>query len=169
MDEKFERIERIINAESAAYDKENSVWVLNNVSINTVAEEKVETFDTYKDSEYSEAPELFLTPRVEVKELTVEQLKSVLTIIKRTGGSSREILAEIANRRAFPFASFVVSFLGLALGSGYVRGGNRLSILASVALGYGYYILQSTFESISSLNMRYGDRLHTKISTQVIT
>lgn len=149
LDEKFERIERIINAKTATYDKENSAWRLEDVSVNHVKEERVEKLPVFEDPEYSEVPELFLTPRVEIKELTVEQLKSVLTIIKRTGGSSREILAEISNRRAFPFASFVVSFLGLALGSRYVRGANALSIAMSVALGYGYYVLQASLEAIS--------------------
>lgn len=149
LDENFERIERIINAKTATYDKENSAWRLEDVSVNHVKEERVEKLPVFEDPEYTEAPELFLTPRVEIKELTVEQLKSVLTIIKRTGGSSREILAEISNRRAFPFASFVVSFLGLALGSRYVRGANALSIAMSVALGYGYYILQASLEAIS--------------------
>ena len=149
LDEKFERIDRIINAESAIYDRENSVWKLKNVNINNIKEERVDNLLTYEDPEYSEEPELFLTPSVEVKELTVQELKDVLTIIKRTGGSSKEILAEIANRRAFPFASFVVSFLGLALGSRYVRGANALSIAMSVALGYGYYVLQASLEAIS--------------------
>lgn len=149
LDEKFERIERIINAKTATYDKENSVWRLEDVSVNHVKEEKVEKLPVFEDPEYNEEPELFLTPKIEVKELTVQELKDVLTIIKRTGGSSREILFEIANRRAFPFASFVVSFLGLALGSRYVRGANALSIAMSVALGYGYYVLQSSLEAIS--------------------
>lgn len=149
LDSKFERIERIINASSAEYDREKSVWKLKNVTINNVQQEKIERYPEYEDPEYHEEPELFLTPKVEVKELTVKELKEVLTIIKRTGGSSVEILAEIANRRAFPFASFVVSFLGLALGSRYVRGANALSIAMSVALGYGYYVLQASLEAIS--------------------
>ncbi|GLI55568.1 permease [Propionigenium maris DSM 9537] len=149
LDSKFERIERIINAESAQYNREKSLWELKNVTINTVQKERVETLASYEDKEYHEEPELFLTPKIEVKEMTVKELKDVLTIIKRTGGSSREILAEIANRRAFPFASFVVCFLGLALGSRYVRGANALSIAMSVALGYGYYILQASLEAIS--------------------
>jgi len=153
LDSKFEKIERIINAESARYDRKKSVWILKDVVINNVQEERIETHKEYIDSEYKEEPELFLTPNVEVKELTVRELKDVLTVIKRTGGSSVEILAEIANRRAFPFASFVVCFLGLALGSRYVRGANALSIAMSVALGYGYYVLQASLEAISLSGM----------------
>ncbi len=149
LDSNFERIERIINAKKATFDKKDSVWKFEDLVINNIKTNNETKLSNYSDPKYNEKPELFLAPKVEKKELTVQELKDVLTIIKRTGGSSRELVLEIVNRRAFPFASFIICFLGLALGSRYVRGASAVSIAMSVGLGYGYYVFQASLKALS--------------------
>ena len=73
-------------------------------------------------------------------------MKKSIREIKSVGGDTREFLVD-QNRYSFPFASFIISFLGLSLGSRYVRGASAINLALSVALGYGYYIVQASFES----------------------
>lgn len=70
--------------------------------------------------------------------------------MKSIGGDTRELLVELGNRYSFPFASFVISFLGLALGGRYVRGTSAVSLGICVLLGYGYYVVQASFEALSA-------------------
>ena len=102
-----------------------------------------------KENKYDDEPEKFITKSVEPKTLTIKELKKSVREIKSIGGDTRELLVEIGNRYSFPFSSFIISFLGLSLGSRYVRGASAISMALSVALGYGYYIVQASFEALS--------------------
>lgn len=149
LDADFQKLLKIITAEKGVYDRENQIWKFQGVTVNVIEEKRSYKQDTLVDERYNEEPERFLAPNVNPKLLTVKELRSTLGAIKQTGGNSREILMELGTRTSFPFASFVVSFLGLALGSRYVRGASAVSIAMSVGLGYGYYLLQASMEAIS--------------------
>jgi lipopolysaccharide export system permease protein len=149
LDANFEKLLKIITAEKGIYDRENKIWKFQGVTVNLIDENRSYKQETLVDERYNEEPERFLAPNVEPKVLNIKELRSTLGAIKQTGGNSREILMELGNRTSFPFASFVVSFIGLALGSRYVRGASAVSIAMSVGLGYGYYLLQASMEAIS--------------------
>ena len=52
-------------------------------------------------------------------------------------------------RLSYPFAAFIISFIGLSLGSRYVRGTSAVSIALCIVTGYLYYIVKATVEAIS--------------------
>ncbi|WP_321327937.1 LptF/LptG family permease [uncultured Ilyobacter sp.] len=149
LDSEFEKLTKIITAEKGTYDRENKLWKFENVTVNNLEKNSSYTLPVMQDVRYDEEPERFLAPSVNPKLLTIKEMRSTLGAIKQTGGNSREILMELGDRTAFSFASFVVSFLGLSLGSRYVRGASAVSVAMSVGLGYSYYIVQASMEAIS--------------------
>lgn len=146
----FDKVERIITAKEGRYNFTKKVWMLKDANI--FDGEKVQkpvTEKIFTDEKYNDEPDKFITQRVVPRTLTIKELKKAVREIKSVGGDTRELLVEIGNRYSFPFASFIISFLGLSLGSRYVRGASAISMALSVALGYGYYIVQASFEALS--------------------
>ncbi|ADO82157.1 LptF/LptG family permease [Ilyobacter polytropus] len=149
LDSEFEKLTKIITAEKGIYHRENKLWKFENVTVNNLEKKSSYTLPVMQDVRYDDEPERFLAPSVNPKLLTIKEMRSTLGAIKQTGGNSREILMELGDRTSFSFASFVVSFLGLSLGSRYVRGASAVSVAMSVGLGYSYYIVQASMEAIS--------------------
>lgn len=149
LNDSFDKIEKIIAAEDGAYDFKNKEWVLRNGMINDFVTNKSEKFKLYSKPIYNENPEKFIAIDVDPDLLTNKELKRAIRDIRTTGGDVKEYLVTLGKRYSFPFASFIVVFLGLSLGSRYVRGASAISIALSVGFGYGYYIVQASFEALS--------------------
>lgn len=150
LNEEFNKVERIITAKEGRYNFSKKVWVLKDANIYDGEKlEKPKEVKIFTENKYDDEPEKFITKSVEPKTLTIKELKKSVREIKSIGGDTRELLVEIGNRYSFPFSSFIISFLGLSLGSRYVRGASAISMALSVALGYGYYIVQASFEALS--------------------
>lgn len=151
LNDDFTKIERIIAAPDARYNFSKKMWMLKDVNI-TYGDEnkKPETMEYFADSKYSDNPDHFITSSVEPRTLTIKELKQTIRDLTSVGGDTRELMVELGNRYSFPFASFIISFLGLALGGRYVRGTSAVSLGVCVLLGYGYYIVKATFEAFTS-------------------
>lgn len=147
MSDNFDKIERVIFADNGYFDRNEKVWKLKKVKINNLQLGTQENLDTYSSEEYREEPEKFVTLLVDPEILDNKELKKELVNLKNTGIDTREGISEIANRYSFPFASFVVVFLGLALGSRYIRSSSAMNVILSIFLGYGYYIVHASFEA----------------------
>ena len=144
----FTEIEKVIIAEKGEYNRETNTWELKNVVVNDLKNRKSETHSLYVSEEYKEPPENFVTLSIDPRLLTTKELKKEIKDLRITGGDIRNGMVELGNRYSFPFASFIISFLGLSLGSRYVRGNSAMSIVLCMFLGYGYYIMQASFESL---------------------
>ena len=82
--------------------------------------------------------------------LTIKELKKTIKEQKNIGEDTRIYLAELAKRYSFPFASFIVAFIGLSISSKYVRGGRTtINLVICVVAGYGYYLVSGAFEAMS--------------------
>ena len=147
MSDDFEKIDRVLFADKASFDKKTNRWVLKNVKISNIDSKTQENLKTYTSDEYDEEPEKFVTRLVDARILTNRELRHELVNLKNTGIDTRDGLSEIAGRYSFPFASFIIVFLGLSLGSRYVRNSSAINVIISVFLGYGYYIVQASFEA----------------------
>lgn len=153
INEAFDEIEKVIIAESGVFNRTENRWELKNVVINNLKEKKTETYPSYSSPEYKEPPENFVTLSIDPRLLTTKELKKEIKDLRITGGDIREGMMELGKRYSFPFASFIISFLGLSLGSRYVRGNSAISIVMCMFLGYGYYIMQASFESLGKNNL----------------
>lgn len=151
LNDSFDKAERIITAQEGRYNFSKEMWMLKDANIYYGDDsKKAETQEFFADSKYRDNPENFITLTVEPRTLTIKDLKKTIREMKSIGGDTRELLVELGNRYSFPFASFVISFLGLALGGRYVRGTSAVSLGICVLLGYGYYVVQASFEALST-------------------
>ena len=150
LNEAFDKIEMVILAKRGRYNFSRKVWTLQDAYIyHPQGSSSGVLEEIYSNPKYSEHPDKFITVSEEPRTLTISGLKRAAREIKSTGGDVKDLMVELGNRYSFPFASFIVVFLGLALGSRYVRGGSALSIGTCICLGYGYYIVQGAFEAYS--------------------
>lgn len=149
LDKSFEKIESIITAKKGVFDISKNSWLLENAVINDLVNKTQKTYKTYSNPELNKAPADFITIQGDPDELTNAEITKAIRDIRITGGDVKEPLSVLGKRYSFPFASFIVSFLGLSLGSRYVRGASAISIALSVGLGYSYYIVQASFEALS--------------------
>lgn len=151
LNKEFNKIERIVTAHEGRYNFSESVWTLKDATIYHGDEgKKSKVVKYFKDDKYNDNPEHFITLSVEPRTLSIKELKKTIREMKSIGGDTRELLVELGNRYSFPFASFVISFLGFALGGRYVRGTSAVSLGVCVLLGYGYYVVQASFEALSA-------------------
>lgn len=149
LDKSFEKIESIITAKKGIFDTSKNSWLLENAVVNDLVNKTQKTYKTYSNPELNKAPADFITIQGDPDELTNAEITKAIRDIRITGGDVKEPLSVLGKRYSFPFASFIVSFLGLSLGSRYVRGASAISIALSVGLGYSYYIVQASFEALS--------------------
>lgn len=148
LNKNFDEIEKVIIAEKGRYNKAEKKWKFENVIINNIKNKTSEEYSFYESEDYKEPPENFVTLSIDPRLLTTKELKKEIKDLRITGGDIRDAMMELGKRYSFPFASFIISFLGLSLGSRYVRGNSAMSIVTCMVLGYGYYIIQASFESL---------------------
>lgn len=141
----------IITAQSGKYDKDNKKWLLSGVNIYNVETKKTITKVEYDSDRFVEDPNNFIRAAAEdPRMLTIKELKKTIKEQKNIGEDTRIYLSELAKRYSFPFASFIVAFIGLSIISKYVRGGRTtLNLVICVVAGYGYYLVSGAFEAMS--------------------
>lgn len=149
LDKNFEKIEEITTAKSGEFDTNKNQWILKDAVVSNLIDKTQKSYKVYSNETLDKGPSDFITIQGDPDELTNAEIKESIRDIRITGGDIKEPLSVLGKRYSFPFASFIVSFLGLALGSRYVRGASAISIALSVGLGYSYYIVQASFEALS--------------------
>lgn len=150
MNAEFNQIERVIIAKSAVYDENSKNWILKEVAVNNILEKKSVQYKEFRDPKYTEEPDRFITVNKDARTLTIAELKKEMKNLRAVGSDIKEYTHELAKRYSYPFASFFVCFIGLALGSRYVRGASAMSVGITVIYGYGYYLLNGVFEALSN-------------------
>lgn len=149
LNKEFDKIEEIVTAKSGEFDINKNQWILKDAVVNNFTNKTQKRYKVYSDETFDKGPSNFITIQGDPDELTNAEIAKSIRDIRVTGGDIKESLSVLGKRYSFPFASFIVSFLGLSLGSRYVRGASAISIALSVGLGYSYYIVQASFEALS--------------------
>lgn len=145
----FNKIEQIITAKKGYFDIKKNRWIMKKVVVHNIKNHTEKTYKIYSKPELNKKPSDFITVQSDPKELTTTKLIKDIRDIRITGGDIKSSLSELGQRYSFPFASFIISFFGLALGSRYVRGASAINIALSVGFGYAYYIIQASFKALS--------------------
>jgi lipopolysaccharide export system permease protein len=154
-----------LSAESMQWDSLNREWVLNNVrERKIISQDRLDTLKNHKPiykQIISEVPsrriKLEFTPtdmwrdesKIETK--TYFELQDYI-YRERQKGSSRIELYEVENykRSSFPFATFVLTVIGVCVSSRKVRGGVGLQIALGLFLSCIYIMLMYIFTTIAT-------------------
>lgn len=150
-DNQISNLKEVIIAKSAHYDRGKNIWIFNDVNIYDV-EKKEEVFlKEYKNEKINDNPDNFIrVSGIDPRMQNIKELKKSIKEQKSIGEDTKIYLVELAKRYSFPFASFIVAFIGLSVGSKYVRGGkSTLNLAICIVVGYGYYIVSGAFEAMS--------------------
>ena len=112
LSEDMSEILEVITAKSATYVKNS--WEFYDVVINRVKNDEELELHTYRAPYLEEKVEDFLKDQIREKELHVREMRDAANFIASVGGNSNEILTALYKKIAYPFACFIVSFLGLS-------------------------------------------------------
>ena len=147
-----EDIQQILKAETATFDKENSLWIFSNgniVSINPDGQTTNISFEEYKYP-FSEGPmELANIPK-DATEMTLRQALDAEKIYKETGNTkeTRRIQVRIQEKFTLPCACIVFGLIGSSLGSkSNLRSSRSQGFGLSVILILIYYVISFIFSS----------------------
>ncbi|MGM0508535.1 MAG: LptF/LptG family permease [Fusobacteriota bacterium] len=148
LDDGLKIVKKIITAKRGNYNPDLNIWRLYNVKINNIEEDKTYSLSSYNPNFLKEDVNDFLRDKIRENEMSISELRESATFIRKTGGDVKKILTLMYKKMAYPFASIIMAFVGLSLGSKYVRGSSAVSIGLSVVIGYVYYIVMATMEAM---------------------
>lgn len=140
-------IQNIYISPSADYNEQSKIWDFSSLKELNV-EKNVENEILSSEFQLRATPNEILEDQVKAKELTLKELREKSVYYSRVGANTNDLFSELYNRLSFTFASFIMSFIGLSLGSKYVRGGAAINIGLSVLIGYSYYGISTMLRSV---------------------
>lgn len=150
MDKTMTKVQKIVVAERGEYDFKLKLWTLKQVEVSDIVTGKSEKKETYEAKFIKETPEEFLKDKIRENEMKAKDLKESIKFINKTGGDVKKLMVALYKKTAFPFSGFIMCFIGLSLGSRYVRGASAVSIALSVVIGYIYYVVMATMEAMGA-------------------
>ena len=145
--ENLNGIKSIYVSPSATYNSQSKIWDFGSLKELDV-EKNMENEILSSEFQLRATPNEILEDQVKAKELTLKELREKSVYYSRVGANTNDLFSELYNRLSFTFASFIMSFIGLSLGSKYVRGGAAINIGLSVLIGYSYYGISTMLRSM---------------------
>ena len=145
-------IQQILKAQTATFDKENSLWIFRNgniVSINPDGQTTNISFEEYKYP-FSEGPMEIANIPKDATEMTLRQALDAEKIYKETGNTkeTRRIQVRIQEKFTLPCACIVFGLIGSSLGSkSNLRSSRSQGFGLSVILILIYYVISFIFSS----------------------
>ena len=146
------KLKEIITAKKAIYNNEKKLWFFKDVNIYDAETKTTNFLSDYTNPKFSDEPNSFIRfSGIDPRMQTISELKKSIKNQKSVGEDTKIYLVELAKRYSFPFASFIVAFIGLSVSSRYVRGGkSTINLVICIVVGYGYYIVSGAFEAMST-------------------
>ncbi|MFA8300590.1 MAG: LptF/LptG family permease [Hyphomicrobiales bacterium] len=145
-----------LNAERIEYDTANKSWMIRNYFIRNLSNDTTErlskgySLDTIIDLQ----PEDFYLNKEEWQEMNYFQLNAQIKEFKEKGiGNVSDYEVEMQKRMAAPFATLILTLIGVSLSSRKVRGGIGLHLAAGIALTFTYIL----FQQFTTVFSTYGD------------
>ncbi|MBN1576461.1 MAG: LptF/LptG family permease [Chitinispirillaceae bacterium] len=135
------RITERISAEAMLYD--GSGWRFVNGTVRTFGNSRVtlSPFDTLSDSVLTTRP-VDMVARIKSKEeMSYWELRGFIEAAKRRGEKVQKHMGELEFKLAYPFMSFVVILLGIAVTARAGRKGSAVLFGIGLALTFSYWII----------------------------
>ncbi|MGL4393264.1 MAG: LptF/LptG family permease [Fusobacteriaceae bacterium] len=145
----FNKLVKIIRAESGKFDDKEKRWIFSRVSVLDVETNENKFYQTFTSEKFNSEPEKFILQEKNNRNMTINELRKEIEEQRFVGGDVRGMIFQLSKKYSFPFASFSICFIGLALGSKFVRGGTAKNVGFAIVFGYGYYLLTGFFETFS--------------------
>ncbi len=136
------RIVSSLNANRILWDSTSNTWTIENYVIRHFGgdEHKIES-GVRKDTAINLTPDDFTEENELVSSMTHNELDEYIAQQKLRGTSRvTESLLEKNKRIAFPFSTFILTFIGVILSSKKVRGGIGLQIGLGILLSFTYIL-----------------------------
>ncbi|MBR6720565.1 MAG: LptF/LptG family permease [Alistipes sp.] len=152
--ERFENSEMVetLNAASASFDEESGRWTAPRYVIYTRSEDGSLGYKQYRNLDTLinlDARELSEVKSL-VKTMTIEEINDFLSQQRRKGSDNVFIIeVERHTRYSYPFSTFILTLIGVALSSRKVRGGMGMHIGLGITLCFSYIMLGRVFEQIA--------------------
>lgn len=141
-----------VSADMTRYDTITGHWVMTNVYERTI-QDSIETLNYYpqKDTILEMKPEDFNQDAGNVEVMNFFELNHYIAQQKMRGADNVSFLLVERHRRiAFPFATIILTLIGVALSSRKTRGGTGLHLFFGLALSFAYIILMQFSATFST-------------------
>lgn len=131
-----------LNSDRIRWDSVGSKWIIENYFIRTVKGMEEHTERGFrKDTVLNFFPKDFRVRTSAIAAMDTPELNRFIREQKfRGSGSIEEYLVEKYRRVSFPFATFILTGIGVSLASRKVRGGIGLHLGAGIALSFAYIV-----------------------------
>ncbi len=149
VDDDFSKINKIYTATNAVLNQETGEWIFENLKEYNSATNLTEGINGNSLNFKVPIDDILADPVIS-KNLTMPELREKIVYFSRVGADSVDLLIDFYYRISFSFAAFVMSFIGLSLGSRYVRGGAAVNIGLSVIIGYSYYGFSTILRTVAA-------------------
>ena len=152
-------LEKIVNgklkskllAKYARWDSVKQVWML----FDYYERDYYKTYDKFyfgkkSDTTINISPEYFKRYNLDITTLTLPQLKRFIKQEQLRGSENiNSYLLEKYKRTAYPFSTFILTFLGVTISSKKKRGGTSLNIGLGLLLSFGYIFFMQVSDQFS--------------------
>lgn len=135
---------RRIDAKSGVWSDIDQAWVLNSVRIFTYRDGELfeESQNQLIDKDLNEPTSTFFTQVLPLEEMDVMEAYRQLESLKRRKLPFLETAVNFHQRFAFPFTSFIVAMIGLAMVARFRQNTLLMSLLASIGIAVSFYVLR---------------------------
>ena len=144
----FKEISKIYTSPFGKINPKTNEWTFKDLKEYDDKTNLMKPADTKKFKFIAKMEDVLASP-VKAKNLTMPELREKVVYFTRVGADSLNLRIEFYYRISFALSSFVMSLIGLSLGSRYVRGGAAVNIGLSVIIGYAYYGVSTILRSMA--------------------
>ena len=145
----FKEISKIYTSPFGKINPKTNEWTFKDLKEYDDKTNLMKPADTKKFKFIAKMEDVLASP-VKAKNLTMPELREKVVYFTRVGADSTAMRIDFYYRISFALSSFIMCFIGLSLGSRYVRGGAAVNIGLSVIIGYSYYGLSTILKSLAS-------------------
>lgn len=130
-----------LSAQSITWDSTKKDWKINNYFVRKIYADGTQTLvnGMTKDTSLNFTPNDFAERNDDVKAMNYSELNDYIAKMRMQGSTNIAAFeVEKHQRTAFPFATFILTFIGVALSSRKVRGGTGLHLGIGLVIAFSF-------------------------------